>query len=946
MIPLVEQDGLYWMPAESLADPGAGEASALAASRLTPMQVHRTMGHMSEADLKKIGLLKSDDRLPFCDACAQGKARRQPVPKMAQPRDVEAGQCTFSDINGPMEVASLSGQRYIINFVDRATGYTCVRLMKTKDEALVHFKDCVSWMYATAGVKMGPGCVLQTDNDTVFRSRAFTEWCASQGIQTRYSSPYTQAQNGKAERNWNTILDLANTLLIDAGLPKPYWGLAVMHAVRIRNMAPASALDGAIPSERLLARPPDWSRLRRFGCPAYVHVPRGLRTKWDPKARKGIYVGFAADSKSFLVYFRDTKTVVESFHVVFDEEDNIDSAVEGVESPKAEAPAKSNEPSTPDEPAAPAASTPSTPAPSRLSQYKPTPMPSQDSDDDEGSEAEVDPLLTSYAAMDDADPHAFSAQTRLVHALTTNAMPADPANYEEAMAGTHASDWMAAVREESQAIVDNGTFVLVERTRLPKPALKSAFIFKTKLDSAGNVSRYKARLVVKGCGQRKGVDYNEIFAPVAHHLAIRTLLAIAASEGLIVEQMDVNTAFLIPEIDEEIYMELPKGWPTGLMDGDGDSSKVAKLRKSLYGLKQAPRVWHLRLSAWMLEHGFVRSESEPCLFIHRSLGMLIMVYVDDLLIGCRRQSPIDSFKKAISAAFSMKDLGVAHFCLGMRITFGSGMVQLDQERYAKQVLTRFGMADCSPTVTPLPPGTELVKAASEDELLADDKAGIYREIVGSLLYLTTCTRPDLAIAVNQLTRHMAKPSKVHLGAAKHVLRHLQGTASQGLTYRRASVDANVVAAYADASFQCMTETSKSVSGFVCLLNGAAISWRSKVQATVAMSTAEAEYDAMSLCAQEAAYLRDLMEDMGYPQRKPTTVFGDNQPAIFMTQNPATSNRFKHVVRRLKFLREQIDNGKVAIAYCPTGDMLADALTKILPRPQHSRLCSIIMGHRG
>ncbi len=947
IVPLSPEGGLFWLYADSETAP---VAQANAITRLDLYNLHCRLGHLSIANLTKLGFLKPGAVLPpfFCQACASGHAKRQPVPKQAAIRDHAPGDLVFSDINGPMEEATLTGQRYIINFVDAATGYVFLRLMKTKDEALDCFKAFVEWMGANARAPVqllisvtgrSPVQTLQSDNDTVYRSKAFTSWCAAKGIQQRFSAPYTQAQNGRAERNWNTIMDLANTLRLDADLPKPYWGLAVLHAANIRNMAPASAVEDGIPFELLLGKKADYSRLRRFGCPAYVHVPAGQRGKLDPKARRGIYVGFMTHSKTSLVYFPDSKTLVESFHVTFDETEDAGSPDEGVssvEQPSVEPDAPLQVAALPPRtPARPTQSDEATPLSARrFGQYRPTPMPTPSQDD----ETDEDPLLGDFAAMDDADPFANYAKHL---ALMTYAMPTDPANYAEAIAGPQAAEWLQAVHEESRAIVANHTFDLVPRHTVPRKPLNSEFILRTKADN-----RRKARLVVKGCGQRKGVDYDEIFAPVAHHKAIRALLAVAAAEDLIVEQMDVNTAFLIPALEEEIYMELPKGWPTGLIPGDDDpEGMVCRLRKSLYGLKQAPRVWHMEFSKWMIGYGFLRSEAEPCLFIHREQRLLLILYVDDLLVASRLQGRVDSFKAAISAAFSMKDLGRASICLGMRITFGDGYITLDQQRYSEQLLDRFGLTDCNPTVTPLPAGTEL-RADKTAAPLDEDKARLYREMVGSLLYLTTCTRPDLAMAVNQLTRHMANPTQTHLGAAKQVLRYIKGTADRGLTYRRSSEAKNVLVSYADASFQSVTETSKSVSGFACLLNGAAISWRCKVQSTVAMSTTEAEYVAMSECALEVVYLRALLQDMGFSQDQPSIIYGDNQPAIFSTQNAVTSNAMKHAVRRLKYLRERIAEKEVTVVYCRSEDMIADVLTKILARPQHSRLSILMMGDHG
>jgi transposase InsO family protein len=962
VVPLQQRHGLFWLTARTLAAsptrpvpaPDDSKASALhVLTKLTPTERHGVLGHMSEADMRKIGWLQASEHLPFCDACATGKAKRQAVPKQAAPRVTAVGQLTHSDICGPMEVASLSGKRYVVNFIDDATRYTTVYLMRTKNEVLQCWQQYVRFM-ATLGVHLGPGCTLQSDNDTVYRSQAFTAWTMAKGIAVRYSAPHTQAQNGVAERNWNSIVDSARTMLRAAGLPNSYWGLAIQHAACIRNMAPSSVLHGGTPFERLMGRLPDYDCLQPFGCPAFVHVPDAARKRWDAKARQGIYVGFNLNSPSYLVYYSDSNRVVDAYHVVFNPAGKpapsappagaADEGVMSFGSSAPVAPAAGPQPeSSDDEPASPAE--PAQPDP--LLADLPTPNIVSESDSETSSAASDhsdpgDPLFNSF------EEYGNLARASIVSALASHALPMDPRSYAEAMASPQASNWTKATLEECKSIMENRTFSLVPRSKLPDNAkpLRSMFIYKTKLDSKGNVDRFKARLVVKGCGQRKGIDYDEVFAPVAHHQTIRVVLAVAACQGLRVEQMDVTTAFLIPEISEEIYMELPDGWPADLPGGGRDGkASVAKLNKAIYGLKQAPRCWYDKLSKWLIDRGFQRSLSEPCLFLHQASAMYVTVYVDDLLILCASETAIASFKADISAAFRMKDLGLAHFCLGMRFLFSDGQVTMDQQRYIGEILERNGMAACNPAVTPLPPGTELAKAASDSELLPADKASTYREIVGSLLYLVVCTRPDIAMATNQLSRHMATPTQTHLGAAKHVLRYLRGTSSLGLAYSRpASRDQrNIVLGYADSSWQSVPGTSRSVSGYVFMLNGAAVSWRCKVQTIIAMSTAEAEFDALSMAAREAIYLRGLLGEMQLAQPGPTVMNEDNQPCIQMAKNPVTSSRVKHAVLRFNFVRECLEAKHIDIVYCPTEDMLADAFTKILPRPAFSRLRALIMG---
>eukprot|EP00731_Ephydatia_muelleri_P011589 Em0006g483a len=246
------------------------------------------------------------------------KSKRQPVNWKARERHTKPGQLIHTDIKGPMEVASLKGMRYIVCFIDDATRYGVIYLMKAKSEVLDCFKQYIDYM-PVRQVTIGTGSTLQSDNDTVYRDKHFSNFCGSLGIDQRFSAPHTQAQNGVAERFWNTIVDAARTMLHSAKLPKSYWGLAVKHATMLRNVSPSSALSGMTPFECVYGYKPNLATLRKFGSRAYVNTPKDQRKKWDNKARVGIYVGEHEQSKTHLIYMQSTNSIIESMHVKFDE---------------------------------------------------------------------------------------------------------------------------------------------------------------------------------------------------------------------------------------------------------------------------------------------------------------------------------------------------------------------------------------------------------------------------------------------------------------------------------------------------------------------------------------------------------------------------------------------------------------------------------------------------
>jgi len=299
------------------------------------------------------------------------------------------------------------------------------------------------------------------------------------------------------------------------------------------------------------------------------------------------------------------------------------------------------------------------------------------------------------------------------------------------------------------------------------------WVFKLKKDPNGNVIKHKARLVAKGYAQVQGVDFEEVFAPVARIETVRVLLALAAQGGWEVHHMDVKPAFLNGDISEVVYVKQPPGF----IVGSGD--KVLKLRKALYGLRQAPRAWNFKLDRELIALGFVRSKLEHVVYrrSNKESFLLVGVYVDDLVISGPSVNDITKFKTEMKKKFSMSDLGLLSYHLGIEVKHGDDGITLSQYAYAKKILESAGMQNCNPTATPMKARLKLSKKV-EDEVVRPLE---YRSIIGSLRYLVN-TRPDLAYAVGVVSRFMEAPSQAHWGAVKQILRYLKGTVDLGCKY--------------------------------------------------------------------------------------------------------------------------------------------------------------------
>ncbi|EGD81863.1 hypothetical protein PTSG_13190 [Salpingoeca rosetta] len=527
------------------------------------------------------------------------------------------------------------------------------------------------------------------------------------------------------------------------------------------------------------------------------------------------------------------------------------------------------------------------------------------------------------------------------------ATSAEPATVKEALASPDSEEWRQAILDEFAAMQANDVYDVVPRADLPKghKLLRSMVIFRRKRDDQGKVIKYKARWVAKGYSQVHGVNYTDTFAPTATIAAIRTMLAMAVARGMDIQQMDVNTAFLNAPVDHEIYVQPPA------VDGIFSPNTVLRLKRGLYGLKQSPRLWNHTLDAWMREQDFVATATDACIYRRTCKGgkvMWVAVYVDDLLIFADSDSDMAAFKKAISKRFKMKDLGSPDICLGIKVQHNrkARTVTMSQEHYLRNVLESFGMADCKPVGTPLCTGY-VDKPADKEEPLPDVP---FRELLGSLLYAATMTRPDISAAVSILSRRMQHFGMDHWKAAKHLLRYIKGTLSYTIKYAATGDTSNgstadgVLSAYSDASFASDVDTRRSRTGFVVFCSTGPVSWNSKLQATVATASADAEYMALAATAQELMFLRQLQEELtGAVLCEPTLVHTDNQPAQRVAEHAAS--RMRHILVKYHYIRECVDTKRIVLSYLATEHMIADLLTKILPRPKTAQFCTMLFDQR-
>uniref|UniRef100_A0A2N9J5P5 CCHC-type domain-containing protein n=1 Tax=Fagus sylvatica TaxID=28930 RepID=A0A2N9J5P5_FAGSY len=777
----------------------------------------------------------------------------------------------IQNIWGPVRTPSKGGAQYFMSFIDDYSRKAWVYFLKNKSEAFAKFKIWKAEVENQTGRKIK---CLRTDNGTEYRDGDFLKFCEEHGIKRHFTVRKTPQQNGVAERLNRTITETARCLRLNAELPKIFWAEAVDMACYIINRSPRVALDGKVAEEVWTGQEVDYSFMRIFGCPAYVHISVAQKVVIN---RDVVF-----DEKSMTKAFKEEKSQAA------ESSNNIGRSTVQVELDELES--QSNE------------------EPHKLMQS-----------------AELVQSAELMQLMQMTRQNWYGFEDLVSYALLTSSE--DPSTFQEAIESSEKDKWMEAMVEENESLSKNKTWELTELPKGKKP-IGCKWVFKKKeAVSEKEGERFKARLVAKGYSQRHGIDYDEVFSPVVRHTSIRAVLALVADQDLELEQLDVKTAFLHGNLEEEIFMEQPEGFKQ-----PGTENLVCRLKKSLYGLKQSPRQWYKRFDSYMIQIGYTRCEYDCCVYVRileDGSYIFLLLYVDDMLIAAKSMCEVNRLKSLLHKEFEMKDLGAAKKILGMEIhrDRGARKLWLSQKNYIRKVLEKFSMLDAKPVSTPLAnhfrlSGSQCPK--NEEEIENMSKVP-YASAVGCLMYAMVCTRPDLAHAVSTVSRYMANPGREHWNAVKWIFRYLKGTAEHEILFSR-QPGTNSVVGYVDADYAGEVDDRRSTTGYVFTLSGGPICWKSTLQSIVAMSTTEAEYMAVAEAAKEALWLKGLVKELGLNQGG-VQMHCDSQSAIYLAKNQVYHARTKHIDVRFHKIRELIVTGDIVLEKVHTSENAANMLTK-------------------
>ncbi len=980
---------------------------------LTSLQLwHERMGHVNKRGITQMaekgvakGLKIKDRNVDLnCHHCAVSKAHRSPVPKeRTSERAKGMLDRVHSDVCGPMEISSLGGSRYFVTFIDEHSNWATVYLMKHKSEVTDRFLEFEKYAERQTGRKIR---ILRSDRGGEYLSNTLSKYMKHQGIAHELTTAYTPHQNGVSERFNRTILNLVRSMLSHRQAPMYLWAEALSTAVHIRNRVTSNALPPNItPHHIWKSAVPNVSHFRVFGCKCWYTVPKSEVQKLDPRGKVAIFVGYAENSKAYKLIDFETQKVVISRDVLFDELDGVDFGpdVNYMDDDNSKSfgevdkktvrfdlgSSNVNEtqssPNMGIQPSGPvvACNEPDTEQETETAQDDVENSESQGSPTElQSNVPDVDSTQQDVTAQEDAETvlrsgrvskppgswwRAYST-TEHHNALLATATKDVPNTYKQAVSGPDAGFWQEGIKSEADSLRQHNTWTpVLRKSANGRRVFTTRWIFteKQKVDEHGNSTPFaKGRCVVRGFQQVQGVDYGETFAPVVKYASVRALCAEVAKEDLELEQMDVKTAFLDGDIDEDIFIEVPEGFEITKEDiahldlGDdvdiGSLDLVCKLEKSMYGTKQAPRCWNKKINSVLAgDLGFTRSDGDPCLYVKQTDDGVVMIalYVDDLLIAAKSKSQTSWVKKMLNDRFDMKDLGEAKVCLGLEITRDRQQKKLwlTQQSYMEKIVERFGMSESKPVPTPMEEpksNTGRLELITEDD---DDATGVpYREAIGSLMYLMIGSRPDIAYSVGKLARFCENPKTKHWVAVKRVLRYICGSSKMGLCYdglkdgtleSQDSVKETDVFGYCDSDWAGDVSDRKSTSAYVFMRSGAAISWCSKKQTVVATSSCEAEYIAMSMACKEGIWMKRLFSDIPVDTdlKNGIMLLTDSTSAMKLSNNESINRRNKHIDINYHFVRQVTDDGQVALLYIPTSEMVADMLTKPLGRIQFQKL---------
>ena len=945
------RDNLYWV--SNMVATLVAENATTVSNKTMPDDVTMWHNRLAHVNRNKISDMIRDKQLPpdakldveKCTDCSSGKQARDSFQGRID-KAVKKGDIIHSDVVGPLP-QSVSGARYFVTFIDEFTRFVTATPIKTKSMVLESFKG-----FQIMFEKQFECTIKCVHSDNGGEYTPVEKFAKQAGIAVTRSAPYTPQSNGVAERMNRTLIESVRTTLLQSGLPKSFWAEALANAIAVKNRIPRD--DGKSAYEALTGTKPHIERFKPFGCLSIVHLHESKRRKLDAKTISCVLLR-TLDHKTYRMLNMTTQKIVIARHVTFDEtkfpararrnEDN--------ESDSGASTDQSSEISISDEEVYGESSSDDSQAHSSGHYETPDEIAQQsgedsnhdedaESDGDEGSSESGRRVVRRYPTRARRAPSNWWTSSANATATVCHGEPvsmqhkschtiqdieSDSPTLKIALASPQRELWVEAISEELHSLDLAHTWDMVPRAPAGARVFPSKFVLKVKRTSDGTVERYKARLVLLGHLQRENIDYFETYAPVVDFTAVRIALVLASFKNMSIHHLDVKCAFLNGELQEEIYMRLPDSYAPS----DGS---VCMLKRSIYGLRQAPRAWHTKLATDLATLGYTSFQHAESIFWRDkdNIKVFLLIYVDDILLLVSSHDAVKSVKEEIASLYTIKDLGEAKYFLGIKLDRNSnGTLRLSQTNYIENILERFNMTASKAVSSPMVPNKNMMEHKPRSKEDASTMTSVpYREAIGALLYLSIRTRPDIAVAVGTLAKHVQEPHPLHWEGVKRILRYLQGTKDKALVFRTEErTNPLVLTVYADADWGTDPNERYSRTGIVCQLGANTVWWKSRKQNSIAVSSCEAEYMALFEGSKDIVWLRNLLCEFGMCQGHiPTLMYSDNQGSIaWATEN--SLRKVKHIDLRYHFTNMLISSGQIRVKYIESASNLADMLTKSL-----------------
>ena len=939
---------------------------------------HASARRLTQLSTRSLGFPKSSHDIishdpTSCDACNAGAARRRPFHSHTNPSTYSYfGARLSSDLCGPFP-KSIDNYLYILNIVDSHTNHLQVYFLRTKSsiEVKTYLESFLHEFRSHLPLDPAKPIRWHTDNGGEFMSHDLHDFCNEFAIRRSFSTPYAPPQNAHAERMWGLILRSIRVMLAASHVHDSFWPYAARHACMLHNMLPSSRLAGeSSPHQALYGMPPDVSHVRVWGCSCWYYLPDHERSsKISPRALPAVHLGLDPQRRGYVVYIPHLNRITTAYHLTFQERKFLQFTPHGIINiPRKIRPLRDVE------------QTYREPRDVNVQSHDREDIPSHDEPNVQMCDH---PNCTLPKHSEDV-PHSY--ETRPTRDLGPNpprhpnrptpnyvelAMYLDdvsndllavrhddtlsdvltPTTYEDAIKSRYATRWRESMNLEIQDLLKHDTWELIPRDQIPKThkVAKSRWVYRVKMNKDGSIERFKSRFVVCGYSQVKGVDYTHAFSATMRATSFRLLMALATHDKLRLEHFDVTNAFTQSEIDKVIYVEPPKGYPQISSNG---APCVLKLRKALYGTKQASRMWQLKLRKHLVDKmGFTNSTHDPCLFSRRIDGSILVVgvYVDDIIVSHNGTKHLEWFKAEFTGpnGFRAKHVGSLSWFLGVEITQHEDFtVTLSQSQYVKKLLERFVLARPASMLKHAMPCSPLtfqnLTCATND--IDRDKASRlpYMQLIGSLLYLSTMTRPDIAYHMSVLCSFMHDPTPSAYYAAIDLLLYVSASSLTlhfpGIVKAPSGIDPSMansisssggLVAFSDATWRRPDHHGYNMFGFVVYFMGAPVSFTSKQLKVVALSSAEAEYAAASYTCREVVFVRNVLLDLGFTFIHPTVLCVDNKAAIEIAHNIGVTSRNKHFVDAIHYFRHLVDHRTIVPTHVVTKFQRADGFTKCL-----------------